>query len=538
MTEAITRIWKPHKRQEQFLSLPDTIFEALYGGAAGGGKSELILMIPIAREFYKIPRFKGLIMRRTYPELESEIIVRSQQIYPLAGGEYNQTKRRWTFPSGAIMAFGHCENEADIRTYDTAEYQYFAPDELTSFTEFQYLYMISRLRSSIPNLTPIIRTASNPGGVGHSWVRARFVEPAREGNVVILDKKTSQKRIFIQAKVTDNPTLMENDPGYINRLRSLPDAEKKAKLDGDWWTFSGQFFTQFRKEPFPDEPENAKHVMQPFEIPNWWPRVMCIDWGFAAMTICGKYAISPWKWVVKYSEQTWYETDIAIWAADIARSCQHEKFIDVVIDPSARQKRGDKSILEQFCAHAGFAARLGDNDRVSGAQLLREYLRWKPKPPSFIPPEGYKDSLYDEISRRHGFTAAENYKKMFEPEEPEINLPKLRFFNTCTETIEVIPNCVFAINNSEDVAEFSGDDPYDETRYAIKAIDNFLNTGSEIAKKLFATQAILDRLQKTGDQTTFYRQMEIFEGKKNNLGLTGTTKKAKFGVQRKAFGRR
>src|SRR4030095_11891883 len=97
--------WRPFARQEEFLSLPDTIFEALYGGAAGGGKSECLLLFPIARGFYRHPKFKGIIFRRTYPELEKEIILRSLDWYPAAGGKYSDEKKRWTFPSGAIIQF-------------------------------------------------------------------------------------------------------------------------------------------------------------------------------------------------------------------------------------------------------------------------------------------------------------------------------------------------------------------------------------------------------------------------------------------------
>src|SRR5690242_16322545 len=95
--------FKPHKKQESFLSIPDSIFEAMYGGAAGGGKSDILVMLPLLRRFHESPYFKGIIFRRTYPELESEIIARSRKWYPHFGGVYHEEKRRWTFPSGAIM---------------------------------------------------------------------------------------------------------------------------------------------------------------------------------------------------------------------------------------------------------------------------------------------------------------------------------------------------------------------------------------------------------------------------------------------------
>ena len=133
------KVWRPHPRQEEFLSIPYSIFERFYGGAAGGGKSELLVLIPIIKGFYKHPRFKGLLLRRTYPELERSLIARSREWYPFTGAKWNDRLHRWTWPSGAFVDFGHIEYEKDVRSYDTTEYNYVGLDELTSFTEFQAL---------------------------------------------------------------------------------------------------------------------------------------------------------------------------------------------------------------------------------------------------------------------------------------------------------------------------------------------------------------------------------------------------------------
>ena len=137
-----TRIWKPTQKQEVFLSLDDKIFEALFAGAAGPGKSEVLMMLPLVRGFTNEPRFKGIFFRRTYPELEKEIIPRCREYYSAIGGRYNDQTKRWSFPSGAIIFFAHLEHEQDVRKYDTSEFNYVAFDELTSFTEFQYLYIV------------------------------------------------------------------------------------------------------------------------------------------------------------------------------------------------------------------------------------------------------------------------------------------------------------------------------------------------------------------------------------------------------------
>jgi hypothetical protein len=118
--------------------------------------------------------------------------------------------------------------------------------------------------------------------------------------------------MFIPAKLTDNPHLMKADPDYITRLAILPFAERKAKLDGDWWTFSGQVFDEWRDKQMPDEPENALHVINPFSVPSWWPKVLAVDWGYEAMLWCGWFAIAPNKRIYLYQEYTSKREKIAL----------------------------------------------------------------------------------------------------------------------------------------------------------------------------------------------------------------------------------
>ena len=299
--------WQPTPRQEDFLSLPDTIFEALYGGAAGGGKTETLLMLPIIKRdkagqpLYAHPRFKMLFLRRTFPELDSEVVPRSKEFFPSTGANpYQEKFKRWTWPSGAIFQFGHCEHEKDVAKYDTSEYNIIAFDEATSFTAYQYEYLsFSRCRSASPDLPAIVRSGTNPGNIGHSYFRKRFVEPAKTGNTILRESRIVRGvtqtvlRIFIPSKASDNIHLMKANPDYINHLNRLPDAERAAKADGDWWTFSGQVFDDFRTQPFPDEPLTACHIVPQFRIPDYWPKILAMDWGFSAMTIAGWYAINP-----------------------------------------------------------------------------------------------------------------------------------------------------------------------------------------------------------------------------------------------------
>lgn len=531
-----SRVWKPTKRQEDFLSLPDSIFEGLYGGAAGGGKSEALLMYPICRKFIESPRFKGILLRRTYPELEKELIIRSHSWYPDAGGRYNDQKKRWQFPSGAIIQFGHAENENDVRKYDTAEYNYMGIDEVTSFTEFMYMYLaFTRVRSSDENLPAIVRSGTNPGNIGHHFIRTRFIDPCKEGGVVLRESRVvdgvsrTLLRIFIKSLVQDNDYLVKSDPAYVARLAALPEAEKAAKLYGDWYTFEGQVFDDFRdnkeRRRFSDEPENAIHVVPAFKIPYYWPRVLSIDWGYAANNVCGFYAINPCPndsrpaTIYKYDELVRSKTKISVWAKELKDriDSREETFTTFVLDPSAWGNRGDEqTIAEQIQNHLGIAPEKADNDRISGKLLIQEYLRWRSRPIIEIS-QVYSSEKAAEISRKFGPKALDEYNKSFIPEKADGFLPKFQIFENCTETIRVLPLCVYDKVKTEDVAEFQGDDTYDETRYGIKACHRYLEFGKTEHHREENLARIESDLERTGNYTSYFIRMASLDSRGTKL---------------------
>lgn len=509
-TTAETIEWSPTRKQETFLTLPDSIFEALYGGAAGGGKTEAIYMLPLVRGWHHHPKYKGIVLRRSFPELEREIIIRSKQWYLSTGAKWNETKKFYTFPAGGVQMFGHCEHEKDITKYDGVEYNYAGWDELTHFTEYQYLYLTaSRVRSSSSELPAIVRAGTNPGNIGHKWTRKRFVEPSHNGMKVLVDKRTGLKRIFIPAFVDDNKYLMDNDPLYLAKLELLPtEAERRAKKYGDWFTFEGQVF-DFRLAPLPDEPPNARHVITPFPIPSWWPRIAAIDWGYAANVWIGWAAISPDGRVYLYREYFRNRQLVSTWASEFARLSQHEKLESVALDPSAWQNRGVDTIDQQFTEHSGYTPEKAVNDRIGGKLLLHDYLRWTPKPKAKDVVGAFDPELANKILRNYGKEKYDEYVKFFEEEPEETNLPKLQIFDTCQAIIDTIPNCISDPNNPEDVAEFPGDDPYDGCRYLIQTVSRWKDKASREGERYDALQRIdaaYQQSQRNGDMTHFYLQ--------------------------------
>lgn len=514
--------WKPNRGpQEQFLALPTTIKEAFYGGGAGSGKSELLLVYPLVRKWYRNPKFKQVFMRRTYPELRNEILPRSREFYPKFGATFNKSDMMWTFPredqygsgytaGGAIIMLGHCETEEDVRKYDTMEINLYTPDELTSFTEFIYLYIgFTRVRSSDPDLPAVIRAAGMPGGIGHSFVKKRFVDPDKKGGKLIVGKG-GNKRIFIFATQADNPHI---DPAYSQSLEALNEAEKKAKKYGDFDAYLGQVFTEFRDRHYPDEPDNAIHVIPPFAIPHWWPKIVVGDWGFAAMTWIGYGAISPNRRVYVYREQHWIKTKIEEWGPYVKYNLDLENPRLVKFCKSAGTETGqEQTIQEQIARAVGRPIELAANHpgtRISGKILLHEYLRWKAK--AILDAKErkpYNEEYAQWIFRNRGVKEYKSYIDSFNEPEPEMNLPKLLIFDSCPLLINAIKACTYDKPKdnkpAEDVVEFEGDDPYDGIRYMLDSVERYFDESAEEFYKIQKQEALSQKLNESGDWTGFY----------------------------------
>lgn len=524
--------WRPNPKQELFLSVPTTVKEAFYGGGAGSGKSDVLLLYGIVHRFHQSAQFKQVFMRRTYPELRNEIVPRSRELYRKFGATLNKTEMCWTFPridqyggtggtnAGAMIFLGHCENEDDVHQYDTMQICLYTPDELTSLTEWIYTY-ITFQRNRAPRdsgLPSITRAAGMPGGIGHTWTYKRFIKPWPRGGKIIIGKG-GNKRIYIHSTLEDNKDHI--DPTYKQSLEGITiEAERKAKLHGDWDAYQGQVFDEFRDRKFPDEPENAIHVIPPFDIPVWWPRIVIGDWGFAAMTWIGYAAISPTRRLYIYREQYWVKTKIATWAPYVKLHIDKENPRTVRFCKSAAQERGQEhTIQQQIEEELGVSIELSTNNpgsRVAGKQLIHEYLRWTPKMINEKEIGQYDDEYAMWIMRNRGMKEYQSYIDSFNPQEPETNLPKLQIFaGACPILVEAIKACSYdkPKNNkpAEDIAEFDGDDPIDGLRYMVDCAENYFTESEEEFKRIQKQQELLNQLSQNNDWTAFYRNMHKVE---------------------------
>jgi predicted phage terminase large subunit-like protein len=231
-------VWLPHiptAPQLVFLSLSER--EALYGGAAGGGKSDALLMDALA--WVGHADYAGLLVRRTYRDLalSGAIMDRARAwLGPYPEVHWDNTDHRFTFPSGARLQFGYLATAADRFRYQSAEYQYIGMDEATQFEEEDYAYLLSRNRRTATSTVPGLkaRLGSNPGGIGHDWVRRRFMPwvDAATGRTLYPHREDGQRRIFIPARLWDNPHV--NADEYAANLRELDPVTQAQLLNGDW----------------------------------------------------------------------------------------------------------------------------------------------------------------------------------------------------------------------------------------------------------------------------------------------------------------
>jgi phage terminase large subunit len=372
--------------------------------------------------------WQGIVFRRTFSELE-EMIKRAKELYTPIGGEWISGKKQFEFPNGAKVRFSYLERDNDVTRYQGHQYTWIAFDELGNYaTDYPWRYMISRLRS--PAGAPCyIRGTANPGGKGHAWIKARFIDGFVPGKIYRMNESGLEiTRGYIPSTLDDNPILVQNDPGYSQRLKLLPTHLYRALRNGDWDVFAGQVFDEWRRE---------KHVVKPFALdPGIWKKFYALDWGFSKPFSLGKWAVDAEGRMVRYGE--WYgcakdeiNTGIRMGAEEVAAKAWamaiQEGVSEMVADPSIWNKndRGP-SIADKF-RDAGFLMIRADNDRLNGLAMVHQRM----------------------------ITTGEDGR------------PMLLVFDHCHAFIRTIPTLTPDEHHPEDVDSSLEDHVYDESRYAM-----------------------------------------------------------------------
>ena len=373
--------------QHHFLTCPADI--VVYGGARGGGKSFASL-----GEFWCHaedwgPAAKGLMLRRSREDLKDTIDV-ARQMYGDAA-EWKDKEKQFRFRNGAVFHMAYLENDADAMNYQGWSLTRVYVEELTQYATSTGIFRLFATLRTTSGARCQFRATCNPGGPGHHWVKDWVIDngPYRP----VKDIETGLIRIFIPAKINDNPALLNNDPNYINRLRaSGSPALVRAWLDGDWNIIEGAFFPEF---------DPQRHVITPIRMPLSWTRFRSMDWGSASPFSIGWWVVVqedfvhdkrriPKNAIVRYRE--WYGASApnkglklpadAVAKEVVRRETDGKGFREPIaygiLDPSAFQVVSGPSIGETF-ARQGVYFRRADNSRVSTPKRMGgwDQVRWR-----------------------------------------------------------------------------------------------------------------------------------------------------------------
>jgi len=425
--------------------------ELLYGGAAGGGKTDY-LIAEVLTTLLTFPGSNGVIFRRTYPDLRRPggIVERLLMRVPPELGTYNAGEHKWRFRNGSLLELGHLQRDATVLQYQGAEFAVVAFDQLEQFTEYQYLYLRSRLRVAGETAAEFRRlgwrprsiASANPGGPGHGWVKARFIDAPVPPGVIwrpaaTLDEPCPGTRVFLPARVDDNPHL---DDSYVDRLRNLPEDDRRALLEGDWDVYAGQRFRSFRR---------AVHVVDPEDVPlsPAYPRGIGVDYGFDAPFAALWGALLPDDLIVVYRElyrpgltpEEQARAILAVEAEGERDAASGRPGGRLWIDPStyARDPSAPRAVasapdlpppgsIAYKYRQAGLPVRKANNNRLAGVAAVAGALRIRG-------------------DRR----------------------PRLLIYSTCTNLIRTLPSLTRSPTNPEDVDTRAEDHAYDALRYLL-----------------------------------------------------------------------
>jgi phage terminase large subunit len=482
--------YDPFPKQRQFHLSPAKY--RLFGGAAGPGKTKALLMEAVIQALGHSGA-NTLILRRTFPELEASLLNYFRRDIPRElYRNFSESKHVVEWWNGSTTRFGYCASEHDVYQYQGAEYLFIGIDELTLFTLRQWQFLTSRNRCPVSGTFPCMAGATNPGNIGHSWVKALWIDKKPAPGMERPEQYDARDYEFIAARLADNP-IYAVDENYKKTLEALPTHLKRAFLDGDWNVFAGQYFDKF---------DVGRHIVraESLEWRPWWPRWISIDWGFEhpaasywhAQTPCeraaeGNQATSVTR-VVTYREYVTHRTaprELAreIIARSVGRGVHQprdgsdfaaEKIDAIYLSPDAFARRTDEaSIAEQMgdvFAAAGFPRPVpADDDRIGGWMLMYQML----------------------------------------------DAGEWLLTDNCAELIRSLPTLVRDTARIEDVEKMDGDDSADAARYGLKSRYAAQRGGllrapleQRLAERVTSTDPTIRAIQA--------RKAQIDEGKKSH----------------------
>lgn len=364
-------VWRPQRKPDgspgpQELALRSSAFEIGMGGARGGGKTDEMIMwmaYPAITGESWAGEYRGLLLRKNATDLK-DYMARATRIYRRLGGV--RSGSLITFPSGGVLNHDHLATKDAYQKYQGHEYQRIGCEELTQIPlENMWEMILGSCRSTVKGLQPQAQANFNPGGPGHGWVRKRFVDLCPPNQKIRTEGGMS--RVFIPARLEDNPILRKADPRYERYLMSLPEKLRKAWRWGDWDCLEGMYFPEFARK---------LHVIEPFRLPAHWPRARSMDWGYwPDPWVCLWWASDEIGRQFLYREAHGYRmTPEKVAARVLELSADDPQSFGITqIDPEVFRHEDGISTGERLFA-SGLPVVAADNTRVQGWMRIHEYL--------------------------------------------------------------------------------------------------------------------------------------------------------------------
>jgi hypothetical protein len=456
--ESLPTTWTPQPGpQTDLVTTYRDTFEVFFGGARGGGKTDGMLGDWKEHEQTYGAAAKGVFFRRFHIDLE-QVIDRGKQILIPLGYKWNAASHTFHAPSGASLKIRHCKDTTVAARYQGHAYTRVYVEECGQWPDPDAINLLRATLRSAEGVPCGIRLTGNPGGVGHGWVKARYVDPAPAGRKVMRDQESGKEYVFLPSRLEDNKILTDNDPEYESVIMGVGNKDlAKAWRWGIWDIVAGGFFS--------DIWDGSASVLSPFEIPPTWSFFYSFDWGSAKPSSLGMYAASDgtpiyagWcrgrvfprgsilrfaeDYTVSYDRHKQIESNVGLRLSNaeagariaMKLSQQQKYWAYGVADPSIFTEQGGPSIYDQMRAGARtlpadiprFAFEPADNSRITGWQRLIGLMR----------AAGHRE--------RPGFYV----------------------FNTCTHWLRTVPTLVRDERNLDDIDTEAEDHGADETRYA------------------------------------------------------------------------
>lgn len=419
-------LWRPHPGpQTRFLA--STAFDVLYGGEAGGGKTDGIVYGPLRQTAH--PLYRHIIFRRTFPELQ-ELMDRAALMYPQLGASYNDRDKRWTFPSGGKIEFGYCATYQEALQYQTDEFTGISFDQLDQLPEERiWTYLSSRVRAKADGLFLEMRASANPGGVGGHWIKKRYIDICPpDGTPIAVESKTPDGRVvkhtraFIRAGIKDNPALLKNDPTYRDRLGLLGEVEYRQLAMGDWEAQGGKFYPEITRAADQD-----RLFITPSQLPplkDWYEYWASYDWGFIHPAAFAQFVrignVVYWLdtlYLHKYQDEDQAAT---IKAAAVHRRCLSTVYAGHDAFAKRMAHSASAETVADVFARYSIALEKANIDRVAGAQVMRRLFA-EPKPGP-LPKGAIALLIVDTVGNRR---AMSEFAALV-PEETHPNVPAKR----------------------------------------------------------------------------------------------------------------